>query len=893
MLVEWLVKIGAVEIGKFVLEQGFKMLPDILKDVLKDVLKDSLKDVLKKLRTWKVELGIDIDQYRQSLKSNYSYLKLYPLDGDSRTDPMKLWNMFIEQTVREALPPLRDEVPLDVKRMLEAGLAADLLPATVVKYQQYLQEPPKKVLEAIADSRRAVILGDPGAGKSTLLQYLALRWADEEKGKDRELPLLIELREYTSTGVSKFLDFLYQRWGTTWTLDQPQLHSYLHEHPTLIMFDGLDEVDQVIKPTIEAEIIRFSEMYPKAQVLVTSRLIGHNPESFQQAKFKQFTIQPLDKDEIHEFIDRWYDLALGVDSDKARLVKRLKDAIGNSKAIQDLADNPLLLTMMAILNREQEPPTRRSDLYHRASRVLLDKWDSEAKQSLEDPRLKKYPIEIDYRDKQGMLRQVAYSMQMNENGLAGNSIRREDLENCLKNYLKTTKEAANAPSIAAVVIDQLRERNFILCHWGADTYGFVHRTFLEYFCAMEIVQQFKEKIITFEQLRDEVFGLHWEDETWHEVLRLICGAIDAKFTSQIIDFLFSRDILNDPWWEEYNEHIGIDDIDGCQFDLVKNLLIADCFSELEGNQVRQNLGPRILQSLQNTYIESDKISPWEWSAADEDRLNRLYMARHSICDRIAQYFRDDVDIFEWLKSNFYSRDANPDGDWGVDIHTLNTMLRHFSDHPYMLTYLLGELEYGDHYQNDSAILNALGDNFKDNPRVFEKLMSLSESGDSDALSVLGRCYTDCPDVFFLLKKYACSSASSFKLADSNIFLLKLSALKSLVLYYPSTPESFALIKNFFVDDPAAILAGSSLIEEIVRKFTDQIQVFELVKLYLNEHSLFFGAGGRRQKIIEGFVKYQSTNPRTLELLHDRALNDPDDQLRTWAQAQLQKRSANP
>jgi hypothetical protein len=31
----------------------------------------------------------------------------------------------------------------------------------------------------------------------------------------------------------------------------------------------------------------------------------------------------------------------------------------------------------------------------------------------------------------------------------------------------------------------------------------------------------------------------------------------------------------------------------------------------------------------------------------------------------------------------------------------------------------------------------------------------------------------------------------------------------------------------------------------------------------------------------------------IERLHDRALNDPDDQLRQWAQAQLQKLEVNP
>jgi len=34
------------------------------------------------------------------------------------------------------------------------------------------------------------------------------------------------------------------------------------------------------------------------------------------------------------------------------------------------------------------------------------------------------------------------------------------------------------------------------------------------------------------------------------------------------------------------------------------------------------------------------------------------------------------------------------------------------------------------------------------------------------------------------------------------------------------------------------------------------------------------------------MTYYSTYPKTLELLRDRALNDPDEQLREWAQEQL-------
>ena len=77
--------------------------------------------------------------------------------------------------------------------------------------------------------------------------------------------------------------------------------------------------------------------------------------------------------------------------------------------------------------------------------------------------------------------------------------------------------------------------------FAKDFFAFMHRTFLEYFCAWEFVWQFKEtQTVTIEQLKTEVFGKHWQDESWHEMLRLISGMLEAKFTSEIIEYLIAQ-----------------------------------------------------------------------------------------------------------------------------------------------------------------------------------------------------------------------------------------------------------------------------------------------------------------------------------------------------------------
>jgi predicted NACHT family NTPase len=506
----------------------------------------------------------DLTRYREAILEQYEFLQLESL-GSSKYEQegvnyraVPLWGVFVAQNVRECqdyLPQIHETPKEQLRRLHQAG---DMEAITELeaesRRERYTQKPAPSVqkivgLQGVPDFAPAsahpyiVILGDPGSGKSTLLRYLVVKWAQQPTTE--QVPLLIELRRYIQSKQDNecqdFVEFVHK--GSNWVnhLDQQRLDDWLQQGKVLVLLDGLDEVvDQQQRGKVLKQIHSFTQRYAQVSVIVTSRVIGYNAQPLRDAGFYHYMLQDLNREQIEDFIQRWHDLTYSNAADKQHKRKRLKTAIQNSKAIQELAENPLLLTLMAILNRGEELPRDRARLYEKASEVLLYQWDVEAK-LLEDPRLKKYAVEIDFRDKQAMLRRVAYAMQASEKGLAGNFILREDLQSCLTNYLKENKEAQSVPSIAMVMIAQLRERNFALCSLGDEAYGFIHRTFLEYFCASEMVHQFeKQRILSFEQLRDHVFGQHWQDETWHEVLRLICGMVDASIAGQLIEFLIAQ-----------------------------------------------------------------------------------------------------------------------------------------------------------------------------------------------------------------------------------------------------------------------------------------------------------------------------------------------------------------
>ena len=258
----------------------------------------------------------------------------------------------------------------------------------------------------------------------------------------------------------------------------------------MLLLDGLDEVfDPAEREQVVNDIHRFSNLYKNVRMVVTSRVVGYQPHRLRNAEFRHFMLQDLDDDQIGTFLDRWHEVTFDKSQQAEAESKRerLDKAIKTSKSIRQLAGNPLLLTMMAVLNRHQELPRDRVDLYQQCSRLLLHQWDTE--RALGDfPGLS---AEIGLREKTEILRVVAYAMQTRVSDESrANYIDGNTLTGLIEDYLCKELRFGQARAAARALVEQLRARNFILCDLGANSYAFVHRTFLEYFCATEIVHQF-------------------------------------------------------------------------------------------------------------------------------------------------------------------------------------------------------------------------------------------------------------------------------------------------------------------------------------------------------------------------------------------------------------------
>ncbi len=511
--------------------------------------------------------------YAQRLQQRYGRLDLDALTPAEREEylQIQLRAVFVEPSVREDPPPV--ELPKELWEKLEAEgeIRQEDLPAgfdltSLQKAQAaYQGRPLRRVLDVLAEDagQHAVVLGDPGAGKSTLARYLALSLLEADPDSrigilQGYLPLLVELRTYARVRAEgraeTFVEFLaYLAEAEGYPFSAGQLEAFLQSGSrALVIFDGLDELFDPADREMAAErIAGFAARYPATRILVTSRIVGYRRGILTNSGFEHYTLQDLSDKQIGDFLATWYGLAFhGRGQDAGERRQRLLKAMTDSRSIRELAGNPMLLTILAIIGKGQELPRERWKLYDHAATVLVHHWD--VNKHLRDERVEADFIGED--DRKELLRRVANRMQAGAAGLAGNHLPADQLQAEFESYLRDRyqRDRASAKIIAAAMIRQFRERNFILSRYGASVYGFVHRAFLEFFCADYYVQQFEKlQELSIAQLKQQVFAAHWADPSWREVLRLITGRIADRFAGEVIRFL-ARDVYQ-PWPQQFGD----------------------------------------------------------------------------------------------------------------------------------------------------------------------------------------------------------------------------------------------------------------------------------------------------------------------------------------------------
>jgi energy-coupling factor transporter ATP-binding protein EcfA2 len=810
--------------------------------------------------------GFDLKSYQLNIKEEYSDLKLDILDtsGFMYRD-LKLWDIFIPQNIREAdeFVPQQYEFPKNHQKRQgnEKRNALDSCRDGPSHYKQhYHSQPVYSVFDVINNDKykHMMLLGDPGSGKSSLLKYLTLQWAQRPT---KELPLyplpiFIELRTYFRNLAfgycMNFLDYLHSGSGILTHLNKHELHERLKKGNVVAMFDGLDEIfDPSRRKTIIVDILRFTKDYPKVKVIVTSRLFGHKYEWFGNSDFHYFILQDLQPNQIYDFIVSWHDLNFIDQEERAIKAERLFRAIEKSPSIAELAGNPLLLTLMAILNRNQDLPNARVELYKQASRVLLELWDAE--RDLKTDQM----LFLDYKDKREILRKVAYRMQTNEKQFKGNVIHVDELERIILNFLKSI-EVTNPRQISRSLIHQLRLRNFILCNIGQNYYAFVHRTFLEYFCASEIFSRFERRGLSdgleLDRLKYNVFGKHWSDHSWHEVLRLITGMIDARFAGNLINFLLDQSNNKD-------EFLNI-------------FLATSCFSEVRERGKITSVSDKLLDKLKYL-VKFDFNFDYKPYSREANSVSEI---RIKAVKAISDTWAKSHDIRLWIKDR-----ALNDDDFTVRQIALREMSLKWKELPDTFNTLKLLCRHGPYWTIRQAAVQELSKYWNDEDDTKEILENLTRHDEDPlvrkvALQELSKNYKNDSDVKDILKEIVkgdCDSA------------VRYAAVKNISKSFCNDSDIKPwLLKNAKHSDHWAV--RQSALQELSKWWKEDIEILHILKELAQTDTSW----SVRQAAVRELSNRLSEDPENMLIIENLIISDDHHEVRQIAVQELSQKQHN-
>ncbi|WP_167387763.1 HEAT repeat domain-containing protein [Streptomyces recifensis] len=796
--------------------------------------------------------------------------------------------------------------------------------------QAYLERPALPVLDVLTkpEAGRVVLLGDPGAGKSTLARYVTLALANNSpvQGLDRLagwVPLLVELRIYAEAGWRErtFEEFLHHLHATEGLgLPAPVLEKCLSDSgQVVVIFDGLDELfDPQVREAVTNRIAGFASRHPRARILVTSRVIGYQRAILDGAGFTHFMLQDLDNEQIRQFVARWYQSSCPDDPVRVRqLCRRVTDAVEHSASVRELAGNPLILTILAIIGRRRELPRDRRTVYEHAVSVLVEQWDPNKR--LKDRVEESMPY-LGSEDRQELLQLVARRMQEGQGGIAGNHIPGPDLLDTFTGYLRERYELPpdRATAAARVMLQQLRDRNFVLSRYGGEVYGFVHRTFLEYLAATDIARRFNEEhSLSPDELIKNVFARRWKDPAWREVLLLLTGRINERFTAEAIDDLLSicatsKDstevtgalILAIQYISEARKPGTLSRQSRAAADRVIDILEnGDDFDHWFMWDRADEILP-LLSSLGQNWAGHERYLRWynvrgqfdrpmlefdefalELSAqiatalrvappADTAKLRHLAAnspntyVRKCTLNALADGWADDPATVAFLRDR-----ATTDPDPGPRSTALHALIQRWADDPATAAFLRDLATTDPNPAHRSTALYAVVLGSADDPATVAFLRDRATTDPnpgprSAALQALTQRWADDPATAALLRDRATTDPDSGPRNTALIVVARRGA---------DDPDTVALLRDRATNDPHPGPRSTAL-QMLAQRWADDPDT----AAFLRDRATTDPDPGPRNTALQALTQHWAGDPDTTTLLRDRATNDPDVALRQSA-----------
>ncbi len=454
----------------------------------------------------------DFEHYKQHMGEKFRYLDFTGLNAILQK-PLELEHIYVTLRAKASIASERYRSIADFNRLKreEEDTPKEEDIDFVSLFQEMHQEKKKQ------QPLRMLILGQPGSGKTTLMKWITLQCLNPDKKAffAQFTPVFIPLKDF---GRDPDNTFRKKNIGNLiiemLARENSAVDSFLDEHikanRALFLLDGLDEIGD---ETIRREVIEWiqKQFIFQNSLIVTSRFSGLNPA--EGLTFKDeipvFEIQDFELKDIDSFLQNWYrnvEIAVGGERDMQKAIetgqKKYEELVADienegHRNLRELAVNPLLLTIIAIVHRTRAKlPEERYKLYEECLKVMIELWNLANR---------KVNVSFSFDNSISYLSEIAVELMKTE--------RREMDKNEIESLLPEKIEG--------------QTRNFFLkemvlkaglLYESEGKYGFLHLTFQEYLAARYFAKS---------KNQNDILGFYDKDY-WRETFKLFINIGNAE-----------------------------------------------------------------------------------------------------------------------------------------------------------------------------------------------------------------------------------------------------------------------------------------------------------------------------------------------------------------------------
>ena len=352
--------------------------------------------------------------------------------------------------------------------------------------------------------KRVLIEGQPGMGKTTYCQKIAYNWAKERKGgesfPDVTLVLLLKCRDINCGLWEAIDDQLLPREVNE--EEKERFFTFIRDHQSkvLLVLDGLDELPRG-QLSIYTDIIQ-GRVLPESYTVVTARHeVGVN---VRKSCHTLLEVEGFTKTDIKEFIRRYFK--------EEHLATKLLDKLDSDITLEDLARNPLNTALLCLLCEDfgGKFPASRTLLYFEIVECVLRRC-----------RLRMNLPET----KQDLL--VLYKVELKQVGvIAMKGLHNDSMyfdESAFEGFSSDVKSGLGFLSVEAGRSKRRPSRS----------YGFLHKSFQEFFAALSLCCQLLDGEISVDSLIADCSDF----QKFQQVLMFTSGMLAQKCEAKVKAFI--------------------------------------------------------------------------------------------------------------------------------------------------------------------------------------------------------------------------------------------------------------------------------------------------------------------------------------------------------------------